>query len=70
MRKIGKELFTFQKLIGGYIITNFTTVFDKKKLVESRRWKRFCLTKQFSGRVYLHNGQTSFSFTPFFFFMY
>jgi hypothetical protein len=39
MRKIGKELFTFQKLmkmwLWGYSITNFTTVllvFDKKKV--------------------------------------
>jgi hypothetical protein len=36
-----------------------------KKLVESRQWKRFCLTKHFSGKVYLHNGQTSFSFSHF-----
>jgi hypothetical protein len=74
MRKIGKKLFTFQKLmkmwLWGNSITNFTTVLllfltKKKQLVESRRWKKFCLTKHFSGRVYLHNGKTSFSVTRF-----
>jgi hypothetical protein len=53
----------------GYSITNFTTVLllflTKKKLVESRRWKKFCPTKHFSGRVYLHNGQISLSVTRF-----
>jgi hypothetical protein len=42
----------------------------KKRWVESRRWKRFYLTKHFSGRVYqswvyLHNGQTRMSVTHF-----
>jgi hypothetical protein len=73
MRKIGKELFSFQKLMkmwlwgGGYSITNFTTVlllFLTKKEVG----KKFCLTKHFSGRIYLHMAKPVFELLdiPFF----
>jgi hypothetical protein len=74
MRQIGKELFTFQKLMkmwlwGGIespiLLLFYYCFWQQKNVGRKSSVEKVCLTKHFSGRVYLHNGQTSFSVTRF-----